>query len=354
MKNRLRILYLIDSLATGGAERMAVRIANLMAGDHDVHLVVTRKEGPFKALISPQVHYAFLNKRFAAGWRAYWKLFRYIRKNKIQIIHAHSTSVFMALMMKWRLPRLKIVWHDHSGATIKKRSGYGLLRFMAARIDFLIGVNKSQLSETLQTLPIGQGEVLNNFAQLTDPNVQRENRMVLVANWRHEKNVVLALRAFEKIHRRFPDWKLDLVGRATDEITSREITSFIDEKHLNGQVKTHTDVNEVAPYLFGARIGILSSRWEGLPVALLEYGLAGLAVAATNVGGVGQLIRNGETGLLVPPGNADALAGAMERLITDTSLRKRLAENLRNEVERNYSARAYKSRLEEIYKSLAG
>ncbi len=354
MKNRLRILYLIDSLATGGAERMAVRIANLMAEDHDVHLVVTRSEGPFKADISPQVHYAFLNKRSATDWRAYWKLFRYIRKNKIRIIHAHSTSVFMALMMKWRLPWLKIVWHDHSGATIKKRSGYGLLRFMAARIDFLLGVNERQLSETLQTLPIRQGEVLNNFAQLTDPNVQRENRLVVVANWRPEKNVILAVQAFKKIHRRFPDWKLDLVGRASDENTSREIINFIDEKDLNGQVNSYTDVNDVAPYLFGARVGILSSRWEGLPVALLEYGLAGLAVAATDVGGVGQLIRNGETGLLVPSENLEAMAGALRRLIRDEQLRKHLAANLHDEVQRNYSARAYQSRLEEIYKSLAG
>ncbi len=354
MKNRLKILYLIDSLATGGAERMAVRIANLMADAHDIHLITTRAEGPFKRDISPRVHYAFLEKRSAADWRAYRKLFRYIRTNKIRIIHAHSTSVFMALMMKWRMPWLKVVWHDHSGAAIGKRSGYGLLRFMAARIDFLIGVNENQLSETLQTLPIRQGVVLNNFARLIAPQVARKDRIVVVANWRPEKNVLLAVKAFEKIHRRFPDWKMDLVGQASDEATSREITTYIREHDLTRTVETHSGVNDVAPYLFGARIGVLSSIWEGLPVALLEYGLARLAVAATDVGGVGQLIRAGETGLLVPSNNAGALAEAMERLITDASLRNRLAENLHNEVERNYSARAYKSRLEDIYRSLTG
>jgi glycosyltransferase involved in cell wall biosynthesis len=78
--------------------------------------------------------------------------------------------------------------------------------------------------------------------------------------------------------------------------------------------------------LTAADIVVLPSHQEGLPVVLMEASSVGATMVATSVGGVGQVIQDGVSGLIIPPGRADALADAIERLASDPGLRKRLGE----------------------------
>ncbi len=354
MNQPLRILYMIDSLATGGAERMAVRIANLMASHHQVHLMPTRQEGPFKKDVDEKVNYYFLNKKSARDIRAFWRLYHYIKKNNIQIVHAHSTSVYMVLLLKkLLLNNLKIVWHDHHGYPVQERPGYKLLKKLAKDIDFLIAVSEEQLENNIKYLPLKKALFLRNFAWLNNNFFkEKENKIVLLGSWRRVKNTILGLKAFSMITDKFPDWKLQLIGYPAEPDYGKEVKDFIFKNNLRQKIEIINGESDISPYLYRSKIGILSSKAEGLPVALLEYGLAELGVIATRVGGVPQLIRNGETGLLVPPEDPDAFAHALETLMTDEKLRLKLASNLKAEVEKNYSARAYREKLEEIYYSL--
>jgi len=87
-------------------------------------------------------------------------------------------------------------------------------------------------------------------------------------------------------------------------------------------------------------------------LAILEYGLAGLAVVSTNVGGISDVIEHEINGLLVPPGNARKFAGALASLIEHESVRQLYARRLQEKVKNHYSAEIYKSRLLEIYNQL--
>ncbi len=88
-------------------------------------------------------------------------------------------------------------------------------------------------------------------------------------------------------------------------------------------------IADVAAYLERLQVGVLCSDSEGFSNALLEYMLKGCACVATDVGGNAEAVRHGRTGLLVPPGNAAALAEALEKLIVDTALRRELARQAR-------------------------
>lgn len=114
--DNLRIIQLIDSLEAGGAERMAVNYANALHGKIAFSgLVVTRKEGPLANALADSVPYLFLQKSKKIDWSAVKKLKRFVDDHKVGIVHAHSTSFFIAVLLKLVCPRISIVWHDHYG-----------------------------------------------------------------------------------------------------------------------------------------------------------------------------------------------------------------------------------------------
>src|SRR5690606_41683324 len=97
-------------------------------------------------------------------------------------------------------------------------------------------------------------------------------------------------------------------------------------------------------------IGVLSSKSEGLPLALLEYGLANLAVVATKVGECENVISHDENGFLVPPNNSKELANALLLYIKNHELRTAFAEKFNKHVEVHYSEKAQIQSILKIYK----
>ena len=97
----MRILQIIDSLEAGGAERMAVNYANALSYEIDFSgLIVTRKEGPLLNQLNKNVSYLYLDKKSTIDFGALFRLRKYIVKNKVTIVHAHSTSFFFSIYFK--------------------------------------------------------------------------------------------------------------------------------------------------------------------------------------------------------------------------------------------------------------
>ncbi len=111
--------------------------------------------------------------------------------------------------------------------------------------------------------------------------------------------------------------------------------------HGLGGVITLTGArDDVGAVLAGADVLVLASRSEGAPLSILEGMAAGLPVVASDVGGVAELVADGETGLLVPPGDPTALAAALQRLVADAPLRRRLGAAGRRRVEERFELAA--------------
>jgi glycosyltransferase involved in cell wall biosynthesis len=113
--------------------------------------------------------------------------------------------------------------------------------------------------------------------------------------------------------------------------------------------------SDVASVLARAHIAVLPSRGgEGLPKSLLEAAACGLALIAGDVPGCRNIVRDGETGILVPPGDANALADAISRLARDAGLREVMGNNARALVEERYSERILVERMLGLYRELLG
>jgi glycosyltransferase involved in cell wall biosynthesis len=111
---------------------------------------------------------------------------------------------------------------------------------------------------------------------------------------------------------------------------------------------------DVPTLLAAADLFVLPSRDDAFPTVLLEAQAAGVAVVASRAGGIPEIVEDGATGLLVPPGDAAALARALSALLADPAARRRLAEAGRRRAEESFSTGAWLARLEAVYGELLG
>ena len=161
------------------------------------------------------------------------------------------------------------------------------------------------------------------------------------------KNMAMVVRAVAEL-RGLP-CRLVLVGAGEDESLLRDLVQTLG---LGERVVFLGQRDDVPRVLAGLDILALSSHVEGTPLAVVEAMLSGLAVVATAVGGVPEVIRDGETGLLAPPGDQPAFTQQLGRLAADPDLRARLGEAARDHARTHLSAQAMTAQYLRLYQEL--
>lgn len=343
----MRIVQVIDSLETGGAERMAVNYANALALRLDFcGLVATRAEGDLKSSVSEKVKYLFLQRHKTFDFGAAMRLAQFCRSNRVSFIHAHSSSWFISVLAKLFYPQAKIIWHDHYGMSdfIAQRK-VGALNIGSRFFSGIISVNATLAEWARKNLKTKAVAWIPNFAPevvhraTTKLEGSSGMRILCLANLRPQKNQKLLLEAAAHLKISFPEWTVHLVGKDFNDDYSEEIKKAI-AVNFNRNVFYYGSRNDTDAIIADCDICVLSSISEGLPVALLEYGIRGKAVVSTAVGDIPAIIKNGENGFLVPSGDAGAFFNALSTLIGDAALRNRFGSALQREVEEKFSERA--------------
>ena len=274
----VRVLQIIDSLNTGGAEVLAVNIANRLAHlGIESHLCVTRLEGDLHPMVSKTVKYLFLEKKKTLDFRAFNILRKYIAKNKINVIHAHSTSYFIGSCMKLLFPKIKLIWHDHYGnsefLTSKSRPE---VRRMSFLFHGVIVVNKKLLAWNQKYLSAKNYYLLNNFAEFMNDERKTHlegvsgKRIIHVASFTEQKDHLNLLKSFKRVLEQAPDWTLHLIGKGFRDAYHQSVLEYISKNQLSDAVFIYGVRTDVKNILSQSTIGVLSSKSEGLPVSLLE------------------------------------------------------------------------------------
>lgn len=322
----LRIVQLIDSLEAGGAERMAVNYANVLVDKIAFSgLIATRKEGGLKSALNLEVNYLFANKQNGLDFIAFRKVYAYCRKNKINYIHAHSSSFFWAVLVKLFRPNVKIIWHDHFGDRVKQVSPNRLLKIFSFFFFLIISVNeelkrwseKKLLTKKVMFLPNFSLQNDGHFENKTVLNGKSGKRIVFLANLKHPKNHLSFINSFYASEIYKQGWTLHLVGKIFNDQYSDDIISFIQEKNLQKSVFLLDSKNDIQNILNQSTVGVLNSTYEGFPVTLLEYGLAGLTVFSTNVGYCSVLIDDKINGFLFNPSDKILQVELLKKLVNE-------------------------------------
>jgi glycosyltransferase involved in cell wall biosynthesis len=178
-------------------------------------------------------------------------------------------------------------------------------------------------------------EGVNRFEVRKEAGIGADDVLLLsVGRLVYQKAHEVLVAAMPLVLKEFPTAKVGICG---DGVLRADLESQIRSSGLSNSVKLLGKFDSVAKFLASADVFVLPSRWEGLPIALLEAMSAGLPVIATKVEGVDEVIVEGEQGLFVPVENPDALAWAILQLLRDPQMRGRMGAAAKQRLHDLYS-----------------
>jgi glycosyltransferase involved in cell wall biosynthesis len=195
--------------------------------------------------------------------------------------------------------------------------------------------------------------VIHNGVEIPDgaPTAGRApgRRVLTVAHLRPQKGIPDLLRAAPGVLAAHPDATFTIVGGGDVDAYRRMAAAA----GMGGAVTFAGETADAGPHFRSADLFVLPSRWEGCPNAVLEAMAAGLPVVATTVGGTPELVVDGETGRLAPPGSPGMLAVAIRELLADPVRARAMGEAGRRRVAESFSVARMVREHEALYERLA-
>ena len=273
--------------------------------------------------------------------------FKYIKNLKPDIIHSHSTDLGFFISFPARLYHIPVVNTCH-GVTFPDKQ-YGFAKRFAEKFFLKYGGFKKIITVDKSSLKFLEEAGINN-AMYTPNGVdiehfdrqrlqKRENRKIrflFVGRLESEKGLEYLFHAVKLLQGRTKNFDVLLVGDGAQRKRLEILAQSLDiEEYV--QFKGKVNMNSVIDIYRNSDVFVLPSIHEGFGIVNLEAMASRLPIVATNVGGVPEIIKDGENGLLVEPKDSKALANAMLKLIGDKNLRNKLGENGRKLVEEKYS-----------------
>lgn len=353
---------LITLAEVGGAQSYVAQLLATLTGRFDV-TVAAWGPGPLRrSATEAGADYVELRhvQRQLSVWRdllGLFELVRLCRRVRPDIVHANSSKAGVLGRLAAYLTRVPVRvftvhgWAFKAHAGIASRAYLWADRRMRPLTTMVVCVSESgrELGIASGTCDSERSVVIPNAVALP-PLEPRPPRpvplLVTVGRLTPPKDFRTLVAALAGVRLEF---RALVVGDGPERDSAADAirAAALDERvELIG---TRDDVDRI---LGEADIFVLASRSEGMPMSVLEAMAAGVPVVATAVGGVPELVVEGETGLLVPPGDGSALAQAIERLLDDADLRRRLGEAGRRRVETTFSLRNWQSAHLELYTEL--
>lgn len=376
MLRKLRVLMVTDTLQVGGAEQVAVDIANTLDREtHEVYFCATRSDGLLRAGLRNDVSIEILGRRATWDVPKMVEFARFVRNERIDLIHSHGrgTMRFVALMRALGMIQAVHVFHDHFGRLHLDRSAGRTLRVPMLRgIDAYIGVESRLCRWAVETvgLPpekvhlVRSGVQLDRFTSASPIDLRTtfdlgsvELVLVMVANFRPQKDHPTLFRALAELSAEQRE-RLHVVicGSTTaDRAYYAGCMSMLERLGIPDLV-TPIGVRDDAPAVMaGADAAVFSSKNESGPLVLLEYMASGLPFVATETGEIAHAVRDEGVGILVEPRDFQALADALSAMLAMSDAERRsMGDRGRRVVEQRFEQHVVVREVEQIYRSLLG
>src|ERR671936_677694 len=354
----MRIVHLVIGGEVAGGQLVALQLARAARERGDEVAFVAPERGPFTELAEREgfpVDILPLRRTFQLG--AAWRLARLLRRRRADLLHTHTLAAGNALSrLAGRAAPVPVVSHLHIENHFRpatRRLLAGLDNATARLAARLVAVSENtKRAYERQGYPRRRIEVVYNGVDVPASGAYRRNepaRIGEIARFCDVKGQRELLHAVARL----PDARLVLAGRDLEQGGAFQDELERESERLGIRERVEVGFHEDVPALLETLDVVALPSWtEGLPLVLLEAMARGRPVVATPVGGTPERVTDGETGLLVPPRDPEALAEALRRVLDDPDLARRLGEAARARVAQRFTAAEQERRMVEIYDSV--
>lgn len=324
-----KILHVIDGLAIGGAERMLVNVANCACRhDWEVSVCVTRNDVSLKSTLNPEIQVAVLNRKSRFDLQGFWRLGRFIQKQRIDIIHAHGlfTFSFLAVARQLGFFHQPILLHDHTEKRNNEPVPSWFKLWGHTHLSFFVGVSKPIQNWALRagipssrTILIPNGLDLNRLSCYPEKDIRKEFGLdshfpviVIVGGIRPIKGLDNLFKAIE-VCPDLQEAQIVWIGEIKDKNYFHDITSRYAEFTNNFYCVGPRE--DAFSLMKKAELAVMPSHCESGPLVIIEYLLAGLPIAAFQTGEVSQIAAAAGVPGFIQPGDIEGLAYEIKNIL---------------------------------------
>lgn len=359
----MRVLHVIQSLEFGGAEKVVVDLANATLSLGDVGICCVNRRGALAIQVDPRIPVMCLDMGEGNDWRLPSRLASIMRQGHYDIVHSHSWNVYLETALATLLagsPRLVHTIHGNymryaPGLTSRLKVGlrHALERLLVGRHHRIVSVSDSIRSYALRDVGLPPDRVTtihNGIACKNEHGCGSDGRsFVAVGRLAEVKNHGLMIRAFGGVLTKYPDARLQIAGDGPER---EKLEALVTQLGIGGSVRFLGFLQDVTGILSESDVFVMSSRYEGVSIAVLEAMCAGLPILATNVGGIPETVIDGVTGVLVPDDDIGAMTAGMLRLLESADDRKRFGTAGKEYLHREFSMEKVLERYSRFYLGL--
>jgi glycosyltransferase involved in cell wall biosynthesis len=368
-------LQVIPAFTVGGAEWMAAHLAVHLPAEQFRRGVVSlhgARGSPIEEYLAHHgVPVYYINKRRGFDPTTWLRLYRLLRTLQPTIVHTHQTVGRYVYPACWAARQTIVVHTVHNIALGEIASRFwrrfqgwayrrGVLPVSIAQEvtrTFIEEYGRAPAAEIPNAIPTElYTPDTTRCAEWRSQHEVPQDALVFtcVAGLRPQKNHRLLLQAFAQAAPQLPDALLLLVGPPDrlDPAYAESLQRLAQELGLGQRVRFLGSCSDVPDILRASDVFVLSSDYEGNPLSVLEAMAAGLPVVSTAVGGVPELVQHGATGLLVPAGDARALAEAITQLGRDADQRAAMGHAARQTALERFDVRAMSRAYAALYQQL--
>lgn len=308
----MKLLFVTDTMSSGGSERVLSILVNNLCKDHDVDLLCLRSHAVFYRL-EPEVNVIFADDH-CSGMACKYLWFRRVAAGKDLVI-AFMLPVYIFALASLLFSKIPIIVSERNApqaASLFRKVARRLLIFRANRIVVQTVSIKDYFPAKLR----GKIEVIDNpissaFNSASALHAGKKNLFITVGRLQKQKNQKLLLDAFCDFSKEFPDFRLDIYGEG--ELRD-DLQRQIEKLGLETKVELKGRCEHLDKVMPRAKAFVMSSDYEGTSNAMLEAMYIGLPVISTRVSGATELIRNDVNGYLVGLNDRKGLTDAFKKI----------------------------------------
>ncbi|MBU1087430.1 MAG: glycosyltransferase [Candidatus Omnitrophica bacterium] len=368
--SKIKIFHLITGLERGGAEILLTEFLPLLSKDKfEVSVGYLRGKGTLARVIEAKGIKAYcFGMRSRYDLLVLMKITKFIKKNRFDIIHTHLIDADIFGFFAARLAGVPVVLSTkHNTDNFRKTKSLAvfldsLIANLSNRIiavsnsvrDFMVKYQK--ISPSKITV-VRNGIDFKKFLSGNDKSKIREKLNLnsqafivgTVARFDEQKGHIYLVEAIPRILDKINNVYFLFVGEG---VLRQQIENRVKMLNIENNVKFFNAIDNVSDVLHSLDLFVLPSVWEGFGLVLLEAQAAEVAVIASDIDGIKEVIEDGETGILVPPANSEVLADRIIQVLSDKNLRNRLSVNGQNSVKERFDIKVMTKKIESIYKNL--